>query len=171
MEIAVVGNSLRIKGKQVTLLVGNPNEKIKNPVDALLLLGNESTKTLFSDMYGVAFQAPGEYEVKGAKITGFSAESDVMYTVSLDGLSVFIGKISSSLKAKDRLHEHDIAVLQSDETLSQAALGFLNPRGIVFYGTKATENLKAFGKDIPAASKYLVTKDKLPQETEFVLLA
>ena len=172
MEIAFLpGNGLKVKGKQATFVIDGTDPKGKTTSDAMLLLGTSSTKDLFKEDLGVVFQGPGEYEVKGIKITGFRAEGETMYTLSIDGLSVFIGKISSSIKAKDKLHEHDIAVLQADEVLPQATMGLLNPNVILFYGEKAAENTKSFGKEeVASVGKYVTTKDKLPAEKEFVVL-
>ncbi len=172
MEIAFVqGNGLKIKGKQATLVVDVQDTKGKVVSDAVLLLGNPQTPILFREDLGVVFQGPGEYEVKGVKVTGFKAEGETMYTISIDGLMVFVGKVSSSIKAKDKLHEHDVAVLLADEVLSQATMGLLNPHAILFYGEKSEENTKSFGKEAVApVGKYVTTKDKLPQETEFAIL-
>ncbi len=172
MEIAILnGNGLRIKGKQATLVVDPGETKGKVTADATLLLGVSQTSRLFQEDLGVVFQGPGEYEVKGIKITGFKAEGETMYTLTVDGLSVFVGKVTSSIKAKDKLHEHDVAVLFADEVLPQATMGLLNPSAIVFYGEKTADNTKAFGKEAVApTNKYTTSKDKLPQETEFVIL-
>lgn len=172
MEIAILpGNSLKIKGKQATLLV-DPGEKNKTISDGTLLLGTRTSTVLFNEELGVVLQGAGEYEVKGMKITGFRVEGDVMYTVSVDGLSVFVGKVTSAIKAKDKLHEHDVVVLQSDEVLTQATLGVFNAHVTLFYGEKAVDNMKAFGKEsTPAVNKYATSKDKLPTESELVLLS
>lgn len=171
MEIAVFSGGIRIKTKQATLFVELLEEKVKNPVDATLLLGTNQTKQLFSENLGVIFQGAGEYEVKGVKITGFRAEGDVMYTLSADGMTVFVGKVTSALKAKDKLHEHDMALFIADEVLTQATMGQLNGTVLVFSGEKAGENMQAFGKEaVTPINKYSLTKDKLPSETEFVLL-
>lgn len=172
MEIAYLnGNGLRIKGKQATLVVDPHDTKGKVSADAMLLLGDRQTTTLFQDDLGVTLQGPGEYEVKGVKITGFRAEGETMYTLTMDGMSIFIGKVTTSIKAKDKLHEHDMAVLLADEVLPQATMGLLNPQVVVFYGEKAADNTKSFGKEaIESTNKYTTTKDKLPQETELVIL-
>lgn len=172
MEIAFLpGNSLKIKGKQATLIVDPADPKGKITGDAALLLGTSHTAQIFREDVGVVFQGAGEYEIKGVKITGFKAEGETMYTISVDGLSIFVGKVSSSIKAKDKLHEHDIAALFADEVLPQATMGLVNPNVILFYGEKAGENTKAFGKeDVSPVNKYVTTKDKLPQEKEFVIL-
>lgn len=172
MEIAFLnGNGLKMKGKQATLVVDLVDTKGKVAADATLLLGTSQTSVLFKEDLGVVFQGPGEYEVKGVKVTGFKAEGETMYTVTIDGMSVFVGKVTSSIKAKDKLHEHDIAVLLADDILTQATLGLLNPKAILFYGEKVTENTKSFGKEeVSPVAKYVTTKDKLPAETEFVIL-
>lgn len=171
MEIAYIAeNILRLKGKQVTLLTNLSQGKSKTPSDGVLLLGKNRDTTFFREETGVIFQGPGEYEIKGTKITGFKVDEDVMFTVHMDGMSVFVGNISSSLKMKDKLHEHDIAVLFADEVLSQAVMGVLNASALIFTGEKSEENAKVFDKPMSVVGKYAVTKDKLPSETEFVFL-
>lgn len=172
MEIAFLHqNTLKIKGKQATLLIDPTDTKGKITADASLLLGTTQTTALFREDIGVTFQGPGEYEVKGVKVTGFKAGGETMYTISVDGMSVFVGKVSSSIKAKDTLHEHDVAVLLADETMPQATMGHLNPHVILFYGEKAEETAKAFGKEgLAPVNKYVTTKDKLPTETEIAIL-
>lgn len=170
MEIAYVDStSVRIKGKQVTLLV-NPTAKNKVPADATILTGTERLTDFFNENTGVLFQGPGEYEVKGTKVTGFTMNSDVMYTIMIDGMAVFVGTVSAAMQAKDKLHEHDVAVLLANEVLSQTTMGILNARALIFVDEKAEENAKAFGKELQKVGKYAVTKDKLPAETEFIFL-
>lgn len=170
MEIAYVSSqSVRIKGKQVTLLV-NPTEKNKVAVDAEVVTGKEREKNLTPENVGILFQGPGEYEVKGTKITGFTMDDDVMYTITLEGMSVFVGSVTAAMQAKDKLHEHNVAILLANEILSQTTMGILNASVLLFVDEKAEENAKAFGKELQKVSKYVITKDKLPAETEFVFL-
>lgn len=171
MEIVYVSeNVVRLKGKQVTLVTNFLEGKTKTPSDGVLLLGTLRSPEFFKEESGIIFQGPGEYEVKGTKITGFKVEEEVMYTVHMDGMSIFVGNVSSSLKMKDKLHEHDIAVLFADAELSQAVMGVVNARVLVFSGEKSQDNAKAFDKPFVTTGKYVVTKDKLPSETEFVFL-
>jgi len=170
MEIVYVDTtSIRLKGKQVSLLV-NPSAKNKVSVDASLLTGSERLTSFFDENTGVLFQGPGEYEVKGTKVTGFTMADDVMYTVMIDGMAVFIGTISAAMQAKDKLHEHQVAILLANGVLSQTTMGILNASVLVFVDEKAEENAKAFGKEFQKVGKYVITKDKLPSETEFVFL-
>lgn len=162
-------NSLKIKGKQGILVV-NPTEKNKTTTDAALLLGNQTTNEFFRPEVGVIFQSSGEYEVKGIKVTGFKVDGETMYTLIIDGMSVFVGNVSSALKAKDKLHEHDIAIFITDDILPQNIMGVLNASVIIFAGEKLPENAKAFSRDLAKVGKYVVTKDKLPTEPEFVFL-
>ncbi|HXS14748.1 MAG TPA: hypothetical protein VN711_01350 [Candidatus Saccharimonadales bacterium] len=172
MEIAIQnGNTVRIKGKLASFLVNPDASKVKAPADGTLLMGDNKTSEFFQENLGVVFQGAGEYEVKGAKVTGVRVEADTVYTLSVDGVSVYAGKVSTTTKAKDKLHEHDMVLLEADEVLTQAIMGQLSPRVILFYGEKAAETVKSFGKEaVEVSSKYAVTKDKLPLETVFVLL-
>jgi len=144
--------------------------KGKQAGDATLLTGTLTTPEFFSPDTGVVFEGAGEYEVKGTKITGFRGGEEVMYTVTLDGMSVFVGTVTSTEKVKDKLHEHDVAILFANDVLSQGVMGVLNANVFIFVGEKEDENAKAFGKEATKVSKYAVTKDKLPAEKEFVFL-
>ena len=146
------------------------DKKTKVPVEATLLVGKERSTELSEEATGVLFQGAGEYEVRGTKITGFSMENGVMFTIHIDNLNVFVGTVSSAVQAKDKLHEHDMAILFADEVLGQTTMGILNASVLLFVGEKAEENAKAFDKPFQTVGKYTVTKDKLPQETEFVFL-
>ncbi|HYK08796.1 MAG TPA: hypothetical protein VEW42_04840 [Candidatus Eisenbacteria bacterium] len=171
MEIAYLSEkNVKIKGKQVTLVTALPEGKNKVTSDAVLLLGAQRSSEFTHSELGIVFQGPGEYEVKGTKITGFKTGEEVMYTVNVDGMSLFVGNVSSAEKAKDTLHEHDVALLFADEVLSQATMGVLNARIIIFVDGMSLENAKAFDKEGAKVNKYAVTKDKIPAETEFVFL-
>lgn len=171
MDIAYLSpNSIKIKGKQTTILVNPMDAKGKQTGDTTLLLGTLTTPEFFSPDTGVIFEGAGEYEVKGTKITGFRGGDEVMYTITLDGMSVFVGNATSAEKTKDKLHEHDAAIIFANEVLSQGVMGVLNANVFVFVGEKIDENAKAFGKEATMVNKYSVTKDKLPAEKEFVFL-
>lgn len=171
MEIAYINEkNIKLKGKQVTILINLPEGKAKQQADTVLLLGKERTTDFFAGDSGIVFQGPGEYEVKATKITGFKVDEEVMYTITLDGISIFIGNVSSAEKIKDTLHEHNIAVLFANDVLSQATMGVFNASVLVFTGEKSLENAKAFDKEVAPVGKYAITKDKLPSETEFVFL-
>ncbi|HSD98858.1 MAG TPA: hypothetical protein VLB73_04155 [Patescibacteria group bacterium] len=168
MEIAYSDGGLRIKGKQVTL--ATQLGKSKTPTDAVILLGKNHATEFFSNDAGVVFQGAGEYEIKGTKVTGFKAGESAMYTIRLEGLSLFVGYVSGAVAMKDKLHEHDIAILLADDVLPESIMGILNARVVIFAGEKTAENAKAFEKEGATINKYAITKDKLPAETEFVFL-
>lgn len=169
MEISYIDEkNVRLKGKQVSLTT--QLGKAKNPSDSVLLIGKEHSTEYMSKDSGVVFQGAGEYEIKGTKVTGFTAGDESMYTVRLDGLTIFVGPVSAALIMKDKLHEHDVVVLLADDILTEPVMAVFNARVFVLFGEKAQENMKAREKESPAVNKYVVTKDKLPTETEFVLL-
>lgn len=170
MEISYIdGGNIRLKGKQVSLTT--QLGKAKNPSDCVLLLGTSHSTDYLDKDSGIVFQGAGEYEVKGTKVTGFLANGSAMYTVRLDGMSIFVGPVSGALAMKDKLHEHDVVVFLADDMLSETVMGIFNARALLFYGEKAAENVKALEKSASTVAKYVVTKDKLPAETEFVVLA
>lgn len=171
MEISYIDEgAVRIKGKQVTLITKLLKNKSKNPTDAVLLLGTDRSTDFFDRDAGVIFEGAGEYEIKGTKVTGFKAGESVMYTIRLEGLTLFVGYASGAQAMKDKLHEHDIAVVLADDVLSEAVRGVLNAQVFLFAGEKLAESAKAFDKELTKVSKYAVTRDKLPTETTYIFL-
>ncbi|MGH7246179.1 MAG: hypothetical protein ACREGI_04570 [Candidatus Levyibacteriota bacterium] len=166
MEIALIPQGVRIKTKQAQFLVDPVDAKAKNPVEATLLLDGNGP-LLFPD-YGVVLSGPGEYEVRGTKITGMRFDNTLFYDGSFDGVQTLITKTSSLAKAKD-LKEFDVAIFQADDTCDQAAIIALNPKVVIFHGPKAKECAALLGKEPQKTNKFVSTKDKLPEELTVIV--
>ncbi len=169
MEIALLPKTaLRIKGKNAAIII-NPHDKaaynaaifFDTPLEEISLEGDT-----------VVINRPGEYEIGGMKIKGVKNESDTLYTVSVDGVEVLLGKINSLDKMQHKLKEHTIVVAYCDAVVSGSFLTSLATNVVVFYGEKSAEIVQAFAKEnIKQMAKYAVTRDKLPGEVETVLLS
>jgi hypothetical protein len=168
MEIAILAkDSLRIKGKQATLVV-DPMEKASYSAALLVRLSPDDVKPAEE---GVIISGPGEYEIGGVKITGLRAEKDLVYSMSVDGVDVLVGRIRTIEKLQQKLKEHHIVVAYEDEIRDAAFITGIATNVVIFYGEKGREIAKAFGKEnIKEMNKYSVTREKLPTEVETVIL-
>lgn len=169
MEIAIVnGNSLKIKGKKVSIAVDTA-DKINTPAVILLNLPQDklsakNPETLF--IYG-----PGEYEVGGAKISGLRSAGGMVYTIFVDGIGILLGSITSLEKLQHKLNEHNIVISYADIMANSSFVTSLASNAVIFYGSHSKDLAASFGKgSSQATDKYVTTLDKLPQEVETIIL-
>jgi hypothetical protein len=169
MEISLLSKtSLRIKGKRSVIAI-DPQDKTTS--NAAILLSMPRAKANTYDAETVIINGPGEYEIGGIKIKGTVSGNDVIYFLSVDGISILIGKIESLDKMQQKLQENNIVLALSDMVLPASFLTSLASNALIFYGEKAFEISQSFGKnDLKPIQKYITTLDKLPQEMEAVLL-
>ncbi len=160
-------NSLRIKGKRSSFII-DPQEKANYNAVILINLARESAKV---EEEAVVIQGAGEYEIGGIKMTGLQADTDVVYSMNVDGIDVLIGKINALERMQHKLKDHNIVIVICDTLASASFVTSLADNTIVFYGEKAAEIAQNFGKEnIKQMGKYVTTIDKLPAEVETVLL-
>jgi len=173
MDIAVLPqHAIRIRSKRATLVVNPVSLKSKVMADAVILLSGEKSvwNNDFIEGMKLVIQGPGDYEVGGIKIAGTFVDNGVIYVAHLDGIDMLIAKTNIVKKAKD-IGECHVALLEADSLINEAAITALNVNVVAFYGEKKEENAKALGKeDNTSATKYSVTKEKLPTEMQVVTL-
>ena len=172
MEIvSVSGQSLRIKGKQVTTIVSPVAGKSAAEVVLFFNRPHEALTESIIENLKLVVDGPGEYEMGGMKITGLRIGEDVAYSLLLDGVELFIAKASTSSKIKDIARDCQIAIIFSDALVDQSAVTSLNAAMTIFYGDQAIANAKTFGKeDAAPIAKVSVTREKLPTESEIIVL-
>lgn len=174
MEITRVSEqSIKIKGKQVSVLVNPLPGKIKTSADIVMFF--ERVPEVFDSAtvegLKLVVEGPGEYEVGGVKITGERYGDIYYYLISLDGLELIIAKGSTLARLKEFLREAQMACVLADMVINQSMIAALNASVLLFYGEKAEENVKALGKeDVGAVSKYIITREKIPSEMQVVWL-
>ena len=185
MEIKYLGKkAFIIKGKKEVVLV-NPDESIATKDRPRIVIKNE-TKIEVDGEEGdrVVVMGPGEYEIGGIEINGFSAgPGQTFYSVMVDGVTVgILGQLKESLNDKRVGKIGGVDVLVAD----------IGGGNVV--GTKAILNLaKKWGANyvIPVGGddgelkKFMeesdtegqepldslkVDKDSLPEGTEVVIL-
>lgn len=170
MDIAFVsGESVKIKGKTASFIVGKPDTKAKLVADAAITF--DATPFDISSIEGarVTLAGPGDYEVGGIKLVGLKDHGSPLYYMTLDGIVMLVVK-ASSFKSKEVARDADVAVIFADGLVDTSLLATLNPRVCVFYGPEAQANIASLGKEATIGTKYTTTRDKLPAEMEVVLL-
>lgn len=168
MEIALLTKSgLRIKGKQATIAI-DPIDK--TAYEAILLL-SRTPEEVTKQEDAIVVTGAGEYEVGGIKIGCMRADSDLVYSITVDGVEVLVGKLDVLEKMQHKLKEHQIVVVNCIAEGSASFITSLAENVVMFYGEKAKEISASFGKEnVKEMAKYSSTKDKLPTEAETVLL-
>jgi hypothetical protein len=173
MDIQIVGsNTLKLKTKKTTLAVDPLPAIQKFDADAIIVTNKDFSQERINN-YRVIIDAEGEYEVSGLKISGISSEGDTIFTLNSENTPVLIAKASSLGKfSTEKIGEYKILILNADAELKESMITAMEPSVVVLYGEKAKEGAKALGKETAAASsKITLTEDKLPEETDVVILA
>ncbi|MBI5123379.1 hypothetical protein HZA75_05990 [Candidatus Roizmanbacteria bacterium] len=168
MEITLLPkNGLRLKGKQTTLAI-DPQDKAT--YGGVLLIEKSADQIINQEE--VIISSTGEYEIGGIKMTGSRTEGGMLYSLSIDGVEVLVGKLDALEKMQHKLKEHNIVIVKCDVEGNASFITSLAENVVIFYGDKAKEIASSFGKEnIKEMSKYSTTKDKLPADVETIVLA
>lgn len=174
MDVAVLGdgdNVVKIRSKNASFVVDPVKTISKANADAVLLLGNskntDSSRVLDQR---IIINGPGEYEIERVKISAVKAGDGFVYNLFLDNTTVILGKVSDIAKLQDNIPSCQIALLDADDDL-KSIVARLEPKITILYGEKKIEGAKALGKvGIQPVQKVTLTKDKLPQEMEVLVL-
>jgi len=118
----------------------------------------------------LVIQGSGDYEIGGTKISGSRVGELFTYRLTVDKIVILAAKTSSVIKSKESGTEYNILLLESDSIADQSVLTALNANVIIFYGEKKAENAKAMGYEGSAVAKFSVIKEKLPAETQVLIL-
>jgi len=171
MEIALLPkNGLKIRGKYASILVDALDKTVL--YSAIILLDCDTKTSAMQGGDGVLIEGPGEYEVGGIKIKGYRHDALVAYSLNVDGIDVLLGTIEALEKMQQKLKEHNIIVVAANSVIDSSFVTGLASNAVIFYGEKGNEVVKGFATEtVKMLAKYQVTKDKLPQEMETVLLA
>lgn len=170
MEIAVLQkNGLKLRGKQAALLINVIDKTVAH--DAVIALGDSYDRTLKNKSDVVVIDGPGDYEVGGVKITGSRADGNTVYSLTIDGVEMLLGALEDLEKMHQKLKEHHIVVASVGSVIDASFMTTLASNVVLFFGDKAGDVTGSFAKDsLKTMPKYQVTKEKLPQEMETVLL-
>lgn len=170
MEISVQGvNSLKIRGKQSAFYI-NPQDKT-SAYNAAILIGHPDKSRLKIKEDVVVIDGPGEYEAGGIKIAGIKANDATVYSVSLDSLDIIVGECSSLEKVHQKIKEHHIALIYASEEHDASFATSLATHSLLFFGVNARSLIDQLAKEEKKeTSRYQISSEKLPSETETILL-
>ncbi len=188
MEITYLGHAaFRIKGK-TAIVVTDPYSPqhvgLKFPkhvtADVVTVSKDHPDHNAVRQVEGSSYvvNGPGEYEIKGVGVIGRKIDNATMYHIEIDGLSiVHLGALGRALTAEevDSLDGVDI-LLVPVASFAAAVITEIDP-SIVIPMTLGTDGatvkdfLKEIGKeDVVPQAKLTVTKDKLPEQMQVVVL-
>jgi hypothetical protein len=172
MDIQILGeDSLKIKSKKATLAIDPKTSIQKFDADAILLTGKVGDTSRVTE-YRVVINGVGEYEVAGLKIVGIKSEEELVFTLVSDNVRMLVAKASSLKKiSTEKIGDCQIVAINADDDVSESTITAMEPNIVVLYGLKAKETAKALGKeDVSVSSKASFAEDKLPEETQVMVL-
>ncbi len=173
MDVAILsGNSIRVKGKNSTILINPSKSTSKTEADGIVKLWNFPDYSDDKiDGNRIVISGPGEYEVGGMKTSGMKVDEELVAKIDADGVGVLVGSGKAIAKIGEKAEGADILVVNTDEDFNSAGLSTLEPNVILLYGLKKEEVAKGLGKNTPeTTSKFSASKDKLTEETQLFLL-
>lgn len=172
VDIAILGNqSIKIKGKQASFIVDPSREISKTSADAIILLnGYDNIDTSRVTDSRIIISGAGGYEVGGAKVSGTTTAKGTLYRVTIDGVVIIVGKVAET-KAEG-FNTCQVAIVNTEDVdFNESFVTSLEPKITVLYGDKKSDCAKTLGaQSVTEVSKITVTKDKLPEKMEIIVL-
>jgi hypothetical protein len=171
VDISIVEkNSIKIKGKKATFVVDPTKEMSKTPADAIIFLNGEDKAGVSKVAdFRMIINGPGEYEVGGVKISGLKTSKGIIYRLSIDGVTAVLGTAMDT--KMEGFNACEVMVVNTDNDFNESFVTALEPKMVVLYGDKRVESAKKLGaQSSSSVSKITITKDKLPEKTEIIVL-
>ncbi len=172
VDIAIVGNnSLKLKGKGAAFVVDPALAMPKTASDAIILLnGRSNTDVTRVTDSRIIIDGSGGYEVGGVKISGTKTPKGILYKLSIDDVSIILGSATDT-KTED-FNACQVVVVNTNNDFNESFVTGLEPKIVVLYGDKKNEAARALGQEnVSPVSKVTITRDKLPEKMEVVILA
>lgn len=119
----------------------------------------------------IVFSGPGEYETHGIAVSGIASENgNVIYNIMVDGVNVVhLGNLGQSKLTEAQVSEIgqvDVLLLPAG---SADVVPDLEPKIVIPMDESL---LKSLGKEnVTPVPKLVITKEKLPEETEIIVLS
>ncbi len=164
-------NSIKIKGKSASFVIDPVEEIQKIAADAVVFLKyneNESGASRVTDFRAI-LKGFGEYEVGGVRILATQSDENLLYALSIDGISIFLARTSGLAKIQE-VGEYNILVLNVDSDFKDPMVTSFSPKIVILYGEKASDAAKMLGKEASKSQKFSISVDKLPLEMEVIIL-
>jgi len=172
VEISIVGtNSIKIKGKQAAFIIDPSKQMPKMTADAIILLDkkNEDIDTSRILDFRIVIDGPGEYGVGGYKISATKTPSGVIYKFLIDDINIVLGFATET--KMENFGTSQAVIVNTNADLNESFVTALEPKLAILYGVKKTESAKSLGAEsVSPVAKIALTKDKLPEKMEVVIL-
>lgn len=189
MEIKILENqTVYLKGKKENVLI-NPSEKKRDDTkypSRIFLFTAEKYDGMGFNSDKILIRAPGEYEVGGVEINGYSVGENTIYIIHMDGIKiVFLGDLDESLSDKriEKIDSADVLlapVLIKDSNSGKLVLDWAKKWGINYliptgYSDEDKTNLNKFldqadREGLDPVESLKVDKDDLPDGMELKVL-
>lgn len=183
MDISIFDKtSIKIRFRYATFVVDPAERGTKVSSDAIILLNGEGNLLSKAVDYRVIINGPGEYEINGVKVLGVRVDKGFVYSLASEGFLAILGRSgeiskisvkggSPSVHKEEFNTECQIAILNVDDEFNQSIIAALEPKVAILYGEKKESGAKVLGKaNVSQIKKFTITKDKLPEEMEVVVL-
>lgn len=172
MDITIIGkNSLKIKGKKVSFIVDPAKNMPKTSADAIILLsGNANVDISRVTDSRIIIKGAGGYEVGGAKVSGTTTAKGILYKISIDGMGIIIGRVAET-KAEG-FNACQVAIVNTEDgDFNESFVTSLESKMTVLYGEKKIDAANTLGAEsVTSVPKITITKDKLPEKMEVIVL-
>lgn len=172
MDITLINkNCVKLKGKKASFVIDPEKDAPKTTADAILLTGVLDIDTSRVSDSRVVIKGSGEYEVTGSKITALSTPKCVVYKLSIDNVSIILGKSVDFSKLESNFTVCDIVLINVDSEFNESFITSLGPKVVVLYGDNKSDGAKKLGaKNLTPITKFSAVKDKLPEKMDVVVL-
>jgi hypothetical protein len=187
MEIKIVEkNGLQIIGKKENILVNPTPELLKNSNSRLAIYNFPVELDKYTDEKRIYVTGPGEYEIGGVEIAGFSdGHKGVIFTVVIDGITIGImGQIGAEINDKktSKIAGVDVLVVNisgNDSVKSKFILklakswgvNYLMPIGVDHKSSEMMEFLNLTDNEgLEPVSSLKPDRNTLPDGMEVVLI-
>jgi len=171
VDISIIGkDSIKIKGKKVTFVINPAKGMPKTTADAIIVLDGASDLDLEKVAESrITIEGPGGYEIGGAKISGTQTPVGTLYKILLDDIIVLLGPAADV--NKEGFNACQVAIVNTSSNFNESFVTAMEPKIVVLCGDKKVESAKALGaENTSLVSKISITKDKLPEKMEIVVL-
>ena len=179
MDIKFIGNqTFVLKGKKESVLVNPEKELLEKNTSRIVIYSQSKQEELRSVGEKVAVMGPGEYEIGGVEINGFSdGHEGTIYTVLVDGVTVCIlSKLQEALSDKKIEKVDGVDVLITDvangmQLAKKWGANYVVPSGYTVDSPDYKKFLdEADCEGLAPVELLKVDKDNLPEGMEVVIL-
>ena len=171
MDISLVSKDcIKLKGKKASFVVDPKKDSPKTAADAILLTGSGADTSRVSD-FRIVVKGSGEYEISGSKAAAVATPKCVIFKLSIDNVSIILGKSVDFSKLESNFTACDIALINADSEFNESFITALSPKIVVLYGDNKLDGAKKLGgENLTPIAKFSAVKDKLPEKMEIIVL-